>query len=146
VLFRSSFKNVTQPSKIDREHLVAASLDLLPTICDYAGVTIPNHCQGASVRKLAEGKKVQDWRTHVVTELGADSYRMLRTDRYKYVLYAKGKNREQLFDMKEDRGEMRNLAADPKYGEIMAEHRAKLANWCRRTEDKTFLPFLFMND
>ena len=48
----------------------------------------------------------------------------MRTPRYKYVLYDKGLYREQLYDMLNDRGEMRNLAIEKKYRQILLQHRA----------------------
>lgn len=42
----------------------------------------------------------------------------MRTPRYKYVLYDKGLYREQLYDMVNDRGEMRNLAIEKSIGKF----------------------------
>ena len=55
----------------------------------------------------------------------------LRTPRYKYVLYDKGLYREQLYDMLNDRGEMRNLAIEKKYRQILLQHRAYLNEWMK---------------
>ena len=55
----------------------------------------------------------------------------LRTDHYKYVLYDKGLHREQLYDMDNDRGEMRNLAIEKKYREVLLQHRAYLNEWMK---------------
>ena len=57
---------------------------------------------------------------------------MLRTSQYKYVLYDTGKNREQLYDMETDRGEMRNLAIEKKYTDILRQHRELLAEWMKK--------------
>ena len=48
---------------------------------------------------------------------------MVRTARYKYVLYDKGRHREQLFDMQNDRGETRNLMMENAYTKVAQEHR-----------------------
>ena len=37
--------------------------------------------------------------------------------------------------MLKDKGERRNLAHDPKYSKILAEHRALLDDYIRRTQD-----------
>lgn len=55
----------------------------------------------------------------------------LRTSRYKYVLYDKGLYREQLYDMVNDRGEMRNLAIEKKYQKILLQHRVYLNEWMK---------------
>ncbi len=42
----------------------------------------------------------------------APAYRAIRTDRYLYVLYANGQS--ELYDMRRDPGQLRNLAANPR--------------------------------
>ncbi|HOI50694.1 MAG TPA: DUF4976 domain-containing protein, partial [Prolixibacteraceae bacterium] len=53
----------------------------------------------------------------------------VRTPGYKYVVYDKGKNREQLYDMQTDRGEMVNLAVEENYRQILDQHRKLLVRW-----------------
>ena len=55
----------------------------------------------------------------------------MRTARYKYVLYDKGRYREQLFDMENDRGEIRNLAIEKKYADVLLSHSALLNEWMK---------------
>ena len=57
---------------------------------------------------------------------------MVRTSNYKYVLYETGKNREMLYDMKTDRGEMRNLAIERQYKEVIKQHRTLLLEWMKK--------------
>lgn len=57
---------------------------------------------------------------------------MVRTPKYKYVLYEAGKNREMLYDMENDRGEMRNLAIERQYKEVIKQHRTLLLEWMKR--------------
>jgi len=44
-----------------RSAALVSFLDVMPTILDYAGVAVPEHCAGASLRPLAEGREVA-WR------------------------------------------------------------------------------------
>ena len=44
-------------------------------------------------------------------------------------------NAEELYDMKKDPGERKNLAKDPKYSKILAEHRALLNDYITRSKD-----------
>jgi len=140
VPFIVSYKGVTPPGLVDDTHLVSAGLDLIPTLCDYAGVKPPEGLLGRSVRPLAEGRTPQSWRDQVVTESKAG--RMLRTDRYKYNVYETGKHREQLIDLKTDPGEMVNLAEDPGYKEILEDHRQRLRQWIEQTGDKIAEPYV----
>ena len=48
-----SWKGVTPAGRIDRGHLVS-TLDVLPTICDYAGVRPPPSMRGESLRSVIE--------------------------------------------------------------------------------------------
>jgi choline-sulfatase len=58
---------------------------------------------------------------------------MLRTQNWKYIKY-KDDAVEQLFDMKNDPGETRNLAASSRYGSTLAEHRRLLADHERKLD------------
>ena len=134
VPFIVSYKGVTRPGLVDDVHLVSAGPDLIPTLCDYAGVDPPAGLPGRSVRALAEGRRPQSWRDQVITE--SQNGRMLRTDRYKYNVYETGNHREQLIDLKNDPGEMLNLAEDASYKEILEDHRKRLRQWVTETGDK----------
>ena len=115
--------------------LVNNGTDLMPTVCDWAGAEVPAGRSGLSLRDVAEsGDAAHPFRDYVVTETNFNqtagtSGWMVRTARYKYVLYDKGLYREQLYDMENDRGEMVNLAVDSKYRHIVEEHRAMLREW-----------------
>ena len=54
---------------------------------------------------------------------------MVRSKKYKYVLYDKGLYREQLYDMENDRLEMCNLAIEQRYSDVLKAHRAMLKEW-----------------
>ena len=64
------------------------------------------------------------------------SGRMVRTERYKYVVYDTGSRREQLFDLNADPNEMNNLAADPEYRPELNEHRKLISEWAAETGDE----------
>ncbi|MFW6154696.1 MAG: sulfatase [Planctomycetota bacterium] len=120
--------------------LVHSTLDLLPTVCDYAGCAPPADLPGRSLRPLLAGDEAAAWRTHLVGESAIDRHgvalRMVRTERYKYVVYEWGRYREQLYDLESDPGEMVNLAVEERQGGVLDEHRRLLADWCRRTGDR----------
>ena len=121
---------VSSPGRVaadrrDATHLVSG-LDILPTVCDYAGVKAPPKVRGRSLRPLLEGKAAA-WREFVpaeVTILG----RMIRTPRHKYITY-KGDPVEQLFDVQADPGETKNLAGAAKFASALQDHRTLLAQW-----------------
>jgi len=134
-----SWKGVTPAGRVDREHLVSA-LDVLPTICDYAGVPPPPVVRGRSLRPVIE-KPDQAGAGFVVSEMapggaaaGGRSF-MVRTGKYKYMAFpgAGGGRLEMLFDMESDPGEMKNLAGEAGLAAELERHRRLLAEWNRTT-------------
>jgi arylsulfatase A-like enzyme len=133
VPFIMSYKGVIPGGVVDDRHLVSNGLDVLPTLCDYAGVKVPEGLQGLSLRLLAEGKKAEAWRYYVVSE--SQNGRMLRTGRFKYCVYDSGRGREQLTDLKNDPGEMKNLAQSAAFKDVLDKHRQLLHKWVRENND-----------
>ena len=109
----------------DAAHLVSG-LDVMNTFCDYAGLQAPPHAHGHSLRPLLEKKNVQ-WREFVASEFRVGG-RVIRTDRYKYVHF-RGDPVEQLFDMKDDPWETKNLYQETKLAGVLADHRKLLEEW-----------------
>jgi choline-sulfatase len=128
------YKGAIIPGKTDRTHLVSTGLDILPTICDYAGVAKPAHLLGQSLRSLAEGKSVRQWRSYVASENSWS--RMIRSHRFKYCAYTSADGGESLVDMENDPGEMRNLADVSQFRNVLNEHRRLLAEWIKISKDK----------
>lgn len=118
--------------------LINNGVDLMPSICDWTGVEAPRAVQGVSFRTVAEsGDAQREHQPYVVTETffaqtGGTCGWMVRTPAYKYVLYEAGKNREMLYDMENDRGEMRNLAVEHRYKEVVKLHRELLRTWMKQ--------------
>ncbi len=153
VPFVVSFPGVTPPGRVDRTHLISNGPDFYATALDYAGVTIPDGCQGRSLRGLLEGTGDSDsWRDQVVSEIWVpgnnpgkgESWksawgRMLRTARFKYAVYDRGEHREQLYDLRDNRQELKNLTTDPAYRDVLAAHRQRLTAWCQETGDTQFI-------
>jgi arylsulfatase A-like enzyme len=127
VPFIVRWKGVTKGGSVDREHLVSTGLDLIPTLCDFAGVTVPPELKGRSVRKWAEGAASDEWRKTLVVE--NENSRILHMGRSKYVVYAKGQQREQFMDLDKDPGEMKNFSADPSYKAQLEQGRQALRDW-----------------
>jgi choline-sulfatase len=150
VPFVLSQKGVTRPGTSSR--LVNTGLDLIPTLCDYAGIPIPGSLPGLSLKETANGNNAADPRQYVVVSnrmvQGAEvdgripmpEGRMVRGQRYKYCAYSEGKHRESLVDLEKDPGEAVNLAGNPQYQRTLDQHRALLAEWCRRTHDSFAVP------
>ena len=90
------------------------NVDLAPTILDYAGLEIPKEMQGRSWRRILEEGDATNWRTSFFYEYfesagAAPTIQAVRTSDYKLVKYPKHPEWTQLFDIKEDPYEIRNL-------------------------------------
>ena len=82
---------------------------------------------------------INDQRSRETTGVDDAEGRMLRTSRYKYTIFNGDRpNREQLYDLKNDPGEMKNLADAPAHRETLTTHRRLLAAWCKETKDEAF--------
>jgi len=123
-----SWPGVVRQNRPDRRHLVTG-MDILPTVCDYAGIQPPPNVRGTSLRPILEGSGPLN-REHIVIEVPGGRGRMVRTQRHKYVTYD-GDPVEQLFDVRDDPGETRNLAADGSHTSVVEEHKRLLVEWER---------------
>jgi arylsulfatase A-like enzyme len=52
------FKGDILPGRVDEDHLVSTGLDILPTLCDYAGIAPPKNLLGSSLRPIAQGRRI----------------------------------------------------------------------------------------
>ena len=113
---------------------LVSGLDVLPTLCDLAGIPAPTGARGMSVRGAVD-------RPFVVSELSEYGKkerqgRMLRTRRYKYVVFNGGARPEQLFDLELDPGNASIVSNTA----VLSEHRRLLDQWIAETKDDFVRP------
>ncbi|MCP4309685.1 MAG: sulfatase-like hydrolase/transferase [Bacteroidetes bacterium] len=118
----------------DVEHL-SIGVDMAATICDYAEVPmLPDMTVGKSLRPIAEGEKVDDWREYIVGESFLGTGRVaVRDKQYKTILYCDGKP-TQIYDLKNDPLEMNNLSSRPEGKEVFARHEEFLSEYLNKIE------------
>jgi arylsulfatase A-like enzyme len=106
------------------------NVDLAPTVLELAGVPVPKDMEGRSYRGLLAGESVRNWRRgyryeYFCSSWGLPDFDGVRTaDGWKYCRYPEW---EQLFNLREDPTEVRNLASLPKYAAKKKELIAELA-------------------
>lgn len=119
--------------------LINNGVDFFASICEWTEAKTPAGAKGISFKSLVEkGTPKTKHQEFIVTETffdkGTTRGWMVRTAHYKYVLYDKGRYREQLFDTRTDRGEMRNLAIEKRYADVLAQHRDILNRWMHKNK------------
>jgi len=147
VPFIVSWKGKTRAGVIDEDTLSSTGLDIFPTILRFAGVPIPESLHGVDMvpQVLTDpAGTVLPEREYVVSEInqlgGKLKGRMVASDNFKYILFNEGANREQLFDLVNDPGELKPVTYDPDYREQLIAHRIMLLEWDKRIDDADFSP------
>ena len=122
-------KEIKSGTKIDK---LVQNLDFAPTLLDYAGVPVPGDMQGESFRNLVAGK-TDKWRDAVYyTYYEYPSVHMVKrhygiaTERYKLIHFYYDIDEWELYDLKNDPMEMKNVYNDPDYTEIRSNLHKKL--------------------
>lgn len=98
--------------------------DLFATLCDLAGLEIPENLDSRSMVPLLEGDGAEWW-NESVSQMGS-SQLMIKQDDLKYQYYGE-EIPEVLFDLGRDPGEIANVAQSPQYAGEMALFRKRLA-------------------
>jgi arylsulfatase A-like enzyme len=92
-------------------------MSIYPTLCDLAGLPVPKHVEGKSIRGLL-AKPSGEWTLPAVTTHGRNNH-AVRTERWRYIRYEDGG--EELYDHAADPYEWKNLARDAQFEEVKAE-------------------------
>jgi arylsulfatase A-like enzyme len=134
------------------DRLVNSGIDLLPTLCDLAGMPVPNGLPGLSLKESVESDAGSDPRAYIVIQnkmiqgspvdgqKPEPAGRMVRSKKFKYCVFDVGSRRESLADMENDPGETVNLAGKREYKGELERHRQYLREWCRSTSDSFVVP------
>ena len=107
------------------------NLDFAETILDMAGLPVPADMQGKSMVPLLKGKQkgnVHDalyYHFYENQEHKVSKQIGVRTDRYKLIYFYEN-NEWELYDLKKDEKEMRNVYNDPAYKKVVKTMKEKL--------------------
>jgi len=121
-----------KPARGQRRSELALNLDVAPTVLDVAGVAVPAAMQGRSLLPLVRGERVA-WREDffcenhfVVPDQDYPLIEGVRTARWKYVRYPEmWPVYEQLFDLRNDPLELRDLARSPQGTDVISALRSR---------------------
>nr|WP_246459996.1 sulfatase-like hydrolase/transferase [Puniceicoccus vermicola] len=128
------------PNQIKDTHAFINTTDIYASILDIANCNegIEQQGQGRSILPLLNGEAPVDWPDSVVVESSGIghcllSQRMIRNESWKYVLNVG--DVDELYDMKNDPDESRNLIASDECYDARGYMKEKLLNWMERNED-----------
>jgi len=116
------------------------NVDIAPTLLELTGTAIPKDIQGKSFLKVAEGKKKTArkqlfYHYYENGEHAVSPHFGVSDGRYKLIRYYKRVDGWELFDMKTDPREMKNIYDDPKSQKIVKKMKALLLKEINETED-----------
>jgi arylsulfatase A-like enzyme len=108
------------------ETKIVENIDLLPTIMDSVGLPVPDRVQGRSFLKLARGKDAL-WKDLCFSQLATG---MIRTPEWKLIDNSHNLSGTfEMYDMRNDPKEQRNLIDEPKLRDQVVEFRRQLTAW-----------------
>lgn len=150
-----------------RENSMVNTIDILPALLELQGIEAPRSVQGqplptvtsaaprdaafseygaggppftlADLRKLPKPYGRRALMRSLQWREAEGRRKMVRTHRWKYVHDPMG-DLDELYDLQEDPWELRNVAADPAHGAVIAEMKGRLPDWSIETEDARFVP------
>ena len=94
--------------------------DLYPTLCGLAGIEVPATVKGVSLEETLRNPEAGKREDILLTYINLQ--RAIKKDGFKLILYnVDGQRHPQLFDLKADPMEMKNLYDDPAYREKREE-------------------------
>jgi N-acetylglucosamine-6-sulfatase len=95
------------------------NIDMAPTLLDFAGLPAPKEMQGRTLTPLLKGKSPK-WRESFFCEYFEEvsnpriaTWQAVRTEHWKYIHYPHLAGMDELYDIKEDKLEMKNRINDP---------------------------------
>lgn len=128
---------IRYPDKVSaglKPEQMVLSIDLAPTLMEYAGLTPDEGMEGKSLVPVIDNQ-VKDWRSSFLIEYYSDivfprmltmGYKALRTERYKYIRYEDLDNMDELYDLQQDPYELNNLISNPESAPLLEEMKSEL--------------------
>lgn len=122
---------VTKPGSVNED--MVSNLDLAETFLDMAGVKVPSDMQGRSMVPVLKGNTPSDWRKehyyHYYEYPGSHMVKRhygIVADRYKLVHFYNDIDEWELFDLKNDPREMKDVLNDPEYSSVARSLHSEL--------------------
>lgn len=119
-------------------------IDIYPTLCELAGIPIPESVEGMSMKPLLDEPAASSSGTYhreTTYTIYRDIQRMVTDGEWKLIRYylseetGMGTNRLQLYNLANDPWEMTDLTFDPQYSSHLERLAGHLNDWMQSTDD-----------
>ena len=127
-----------------RKDEMIQSIDMAPTLLQWAGLKPAQYIQGRSLVRVIAGETAT-WRKPVFIEYYSDKvfprivnmgYKAVRNERYKYIHYIELEGMDELYDLQKDPYELRNLIADPSTHTVLETMKKELTDQLEKSSEK----------
>jgi arylsulfatase A-like enzyme len=137
--FLVRWPGVIKPGSV--QQALTINTDFAPTFLDAAGLDTPKDMQGRSLLPLLKGEHPEDWRTSMYYRYYHDpghhntrAHYGVRTETHKLIYYWK-KDQWELFDLRADPNEMKNIYDDPAQKPLVAKLKTELYRLKKELKD-----------
>ncbi len=120
----------------------ALGIDLAPTLLEIGGAPAAKEMHGRSLVPLLRGER-PPWRDAILVEYFSDTvfpriakmgYQCVRTEQWKYIHYVDLDGMDELYDLRADPFEMKNVIGQPDARPVLDQMKAELDRLLRTTE------------
>lgn len=139
----------TKPGSVNND--MVSNIDLPETFLEMAGVKIPEGMQGRSMVPVLQGNTPADWRKehyyHYYEYPGSHMVKRhygMSTERYKLIHYYYDIDEWELYDIKTDPMELKNVYNDPAYLKVKKELHRRLKKLMTEYKDSEALAESFL--
>jgi len=139
-----SWKGHTTPGSVSNE--LVSNLDIAETFLNAASINIPSDMQGKSLIPILESKKNLKWKRehyyHYYEHPGAHNVKRhygIRTQDYKLIHFYNNINEWELYDLKKDPHELKNVFNNPEYQKTKKQLQKKLQRLKKKYRDNESL-------
>ena len=120
------------PGKMQGEsNAMVSSIDIYPSLCELAGLSLPSHLQGKSFVPILDDLSQSTQESVYARFRNGDA---VITDRYAFTSYSEGES--MLYDHVKDPEENQNVATNPEYKEVVVKMRNLLVKSIKEAEQK----------
>ncbi len=142
VPFLVRYPGVT-PAKRTADGLFS-TIDIYPSLCGLAGLTVPGHCAGRDLSSAMRGETVRAPESSLLMHIQKENatrgennpaplFRGVRTNQHTYAVAEDG--RWLLYDNREDPYQMRNLVDDAGYANVARDLDGLTLDWLKQAKD-----------